>query len=332
MAVGSVSTNASSYKQPFYKRLLGVPEIGVLSAVILFFLAFYLADASIIQRSTLQTLAQQGTFIGLASFAMSFLMMTGEIDLSSGATAGLAAVVTGMLLEFLGWSEGASYLAAIGAALTVGLLNSFITLWIGMPSFFATLATNFSVAGLLVWLLNGKFIYLEGKIPLMEQLASSGPLGFPWMFCIYVLLVILGDWVMRTTKLGPILSAVGNNRRAAQIVGINVKLVKTCCFLFVSLICGLAGLFVMGYGKTADPGIGDGWLLWVVAISIIGGGSLQGGVGSIIGSFLGTLLISIIRIGLTAAHVKTNAQGIVVGVILIGAVTLDAYRRKAIKY
>lgn len=332
MALESISTTASSYKQPFYRRLLSTPEIGVLSAVILFFLAFYWADTSIIQRSTLQTLAQQATFIGLASFAMSFLMMSGEIDLSSGATAGLAAVVTGMLVGFLGWSEWPSYLAAIAAALVVGLLNSFITLWIGMPSFFATLATNFSVAGLLVWLLNGKFIYLEGKIPTVEQLASSGPFGFPWMFCVYLLLVILGDWVMRTTKLGPILAAVGSNRRAAQIVGINVKLVKTCCFLFVSLICGLAGLFVMGYGKTADPGIGDGWLLWVVAISIIGGGSLQGGVGSIMGSFLGTLLISIIRIGLTAAHVKTNAQGIVVGVILIGAVALDAYRRKAITY
>lgn len=137
---------------------------------------------------------------------------------------------------------------------------------------------------------------------------------------------------MRTTQLGPMLSAVGGNRRAAEIVGINVKRVKTLCFVFVSLCCGVAGLFVMGYGKTTDPGIGEGWLLWVVAIAIIGGGSLRGGVGSIIGGLLGTALIEVIRMGLTAAHVKTNAQGIVVGAILIGAAALDAARRRAIRY
>jgi ribose transport system permease protein len=224
-------------------------------------------------------------------------------------------------------------MAGIACALVVGAINAFIVLRIGMPSFFGTLATSFTIAGLLIYLLNGNFIYQEGRIDFLEKFAQPSPiLGIPWMFVIYVVLVIVGDILVRTTRLGPTLSAVGGNRRAAAIVGIHVRQVKMMCFIFVSLMCAIAGLFVMGYGKTTDPGIGEGWLLWVIAIAIIGGGSLRGGVGSIIGSLLGTLLIEVIRSGLTAAHVKTNAQGIVVGAVLIGAAALDAIRRRSIQY
>ena len=119
---------------------------------------------------------------------------------------------------------------------------------------------------------------------------------------------------------------------AAAIVGINVALVKTLCFVFVSLCCGMAGLLVIAYGGTTDASIGEGWLLWVIAIVIIGGGSLRGGVGSIIGVLLGTILIQVIRIGLANAGVQTNAQGIVVGAILIGAAALDVIRRRVVQY
>ncbi|MCX6031533.1 MAG: ABC transporter permease [Chloroflexi bacterium] len=322
-----------AFHRSFGRRLLNVPEIGALGAVIVFFVIFYIANKSMGDASSFTRIVNEGTFIGLASLGMSFLMIAGEIDLSAGSIAGLAAVVAGMLLANAGWPEWSSYLAAILAALVAGGINAFVVLKIGMPSFFATLASSFSIAGLLIWLLNGNFIYQEGRIPLLEKLALTGPIeGLPWGFVIYVALVIIGDVIMRTTKLGPILSAVGGNRRAAEIVGINVKAVKAACFIFVALVCGFAGLLVTGYGKTTDPGIGSGWLLWVIAIAIIGGGSLRGGVGSIIGGLLGTLLIEVIRVGLTAAQVKTNAQGIVVGAILIGAAALDAYRRRAIQY
>ena len=143
---------------------------------------------------------------------------------------------------------------------------------------------------------------------------------------------IIGDVLMRTSRLGPILSAVGGNRQAAEIVGINVPLVKTLCFVFTSVCCGLGGLFVIAYAGTTDAYIGEGWLLWVIAIAIIGGGSLRGGVGSVIGALLGTILIQIIRMGLANARVQTNAQGIVIGTILIGAAILDIIRRKTVQY
>ncbi len=320
----------NAYRQPLLKRLLNISELGVLVAVLIFFGAFVLANGSMADPVNLARMALQGSFLGMAAFGMAFLMIAGEIDLSSGATAGLAAAVAGLLLYNQGWPELAAYAAALAAAMCVGLLNSFIVLKIRMPSFIATLGTNFLVWGLAIWLLKGTWIYVGEIIPLLQSTLEPSPLfGLPYAFLVLLAVYLIGDLLMRTSRLGPTLSAVGANPRAAAIVGINVALVKTLSFVFVSLCCGIAGLLVMGYGGTTDAAIGEGWLLWVVAIVIIGGGSLRGGVGSILGVLLGVMLIQIIRIGLANAGVKTNAQGIVVGAILIGAAALDAFRRKA---
>ena len=333
MAVDGASARGPEYKPPLYRRVLNISEIGVLVAVIVFFVAFTVANSSMAAPKNLALMALQGSFLGLAAFGMSFLMIAGEIDLSSGATAGLAAAVAGLLLANGGWPEWASYAAALIVAMCVGLINSFVVLKIRMPSFFATLGSSFIVWGLAIWLLKGQWIYVGEMIPQLKSVLSPSPLfGLSYVFLALLAAYMIGDLLMRTSRLGSVISAVGANRRAAAIVGINVTLVKTLCFVFVSLCCGMAGLLVIGYGGTTDASIGEGWLLWVIAIVIIGGGSLRGGVGSIIGVLLGTILIQVIRIGMANAGVQTNAQGIVVGAILIGAAAIDALRRRAIQY
>ena len=322
-----------TYREPLYKRVLGVSEIGVLVAVVVFFIIFTAANKSMANPENLVRMALQGSFLGLAAFAMSFLMIAGEIDLSSGATAGLSAAVAGALMMNLGWSEWASCAAALAVAVLVGLLNAFIVLKIRMPSFFATLGTSFLVSGLAIWILKGAWFYVGDQIPSLLKVLNPSPLfALPWIFIALLIAYLVGDFLMRTSRLGPTLTAVGGNRRAAEIVGINVPLVKTLCFVLVSVCCGLAGILVMVYSGTTDATIGDGWLLWVIAIAIIGGGSLRGGTGSIIGVLLGTILIQVIRMGLLNANVQTNAQGIVIGAILLGAASIDALRRRSVRY
>jgi ribose/xylose/arabinose/galactoside ABC-type transport system permease subunit len=202
-----------------------------------------------------------------------------------------------------------------------------------MPAFFATLGTSFLIAGVTIWMLQGAWIDIMDQIPMLLNVLKPSPIfGLPWLFLLGVLAYIIGDLLIRFTVLGPILSSVGGNRQAAAIVGINVPLVKTLCFVFCSVCAALAGLAVVGYAGMTDATIGIDWMLWIIAIAIIGGGSLLGGVGSIIGAFLGTALIEIIRTGLFAANIQTNAQGIVIGAVLIGAAILDALRRKSAQY
>ncbi|MCO6452777.1 MAG: ABC transporter permease [Caldilineales bacterium] len=326
-------TTLESYRQPYYKRLLGIPELGVFVAVMLFFVIFTVTNRSMAESENLVRMALQGSFLGLAAFGMGFLMIAGEIDLSSGGTAALSAAIAGWLLMNFGWPEWASYGVALAAAVVVGLLNAFITLKIRMPSFFATLGTSFLVSGLAIWILKGAWLYVAVEIPVLAKALTPSPiLTLPWLVLVLLIAYLAGDFLMRTSRLGSTLTAIGGNRRAAEIVGINVPLVKTICFVFVSVCCGMAGILVMAYAGTTDAMIGEGWLLWVIAIVIIGGGSLRGGTGSIIGVMLGTILIQIIRMGLLAANVQTNAQGIVVGAILLAAAALDVVRRRSVQY
>jgi ribose transport system permease protein len=316
-----------------YKKILSIQEIGVIVAIVVFFTVFELIDKSMGQIANLKTMALQGSMVGLAAFGMSFLIIAGEIDLSAGATAGFAAAVAGLLRANLGWSEPASYATALAACALVGLFNATVVLRVRMPSFFATLGASFLINGLAVWLLKGAWIYVGDMIPMMTKVVSESPVfGLPWIFVGLFPAYVIGDLMMRFTRLGPTLTAVGGNRQAAEIVGINVPLVKTLCFMFVSVCAGLAGIVVMGYGTLTDSTIGSSWMLWIIAIAIIGGGSLRGGIGSIIGAFLGTFLAEVIRTGLFNAQIKTNAQGIVIGGVLIGASILDVIRRKTAQY
>ncbi len=333
MATLKSTVSTPVYRQSFAKRLLNIQEIGVLVGVVVFFLAFFLVDKRMGEQRNLVEMSMQGSMIGLAAFGLSFLMIAGEIDLSAGATAGLAAAVAGMLRVYLGWPELACYVTAVAACALVGLINSVIVLRFRMPSFFATLGTSFLVGGLTYWMLQGAWIDFIDRVPMLRSVLTASPIfGLPWLFLAMLSAYIIGDLLVRLTKLGPILTSVGGNRQAAEIVGINVPLVKTLCFVFCSVAAALAGLSVGGYAGMTDSSIGIDWMLWIIAIAIIGGGSLRGGVGSVIGAFLGTCLIEIIRTGLFNANVQTNAQRIVVGGVLIGAAILDALRRKSAQY
>ncbi len=333
MATNKLAVPSPAYRPKLYKTLLSVPEIGVAVAVLAFFFVFTALDKNMAQVDNLQRMALQGSMIGLAAFGMSFLMIAGEIDLSAGATAGLAAAVFALLRANLGFPEVAAAGVALLASVGVGLVNSLVVLRIRMPSFFATLGSSFLVTGLMTWLLQGSWIWIGDQIPLFIQLVKPSPvLGLAWIVLFVLAAYVIGDVLVRFTKLGPVLMAVGGNRQAAEIVGINVPLVKTLGFVFVSLCAGFAGVVVMCYGGTTSVEIGSDWMLWIIAIAIIGGGSLQGGVGSIVGALIGTALVETIRLGLTNAQVKTNQQGIVIGGILIAAAILDVVRRRVAQY
>jgi len=333
MAQAKPAVSASGYRPPLHKVLLSIPEIGVVVAVVVFFVAFTLADKSMASPENLQRMALQGSMVGLAAFGMSYLIIVGEIDLSAGVTAGLAAAIFGLCRANLHWPEVMCVLAALVVAALVGLLNSFVVLKVKMPSFFATLGSNFLVLGLTTWLLQGAWIYIGDIIPGLSTLVKPSPIfGLPWVFVFLLPAYVVGDLLIRFSKIGPILTATGGNRQAAEIVGINVPLVKALCFVFVSVCAGMAGLVTGAYGGTTDTALGSDWMLWIIAIAIIGGGSLRGGVGSIIGALLGAALVSTIRLGMANARVYSNAQGIVIGAVLIGAAILDVIRRRTAQY
>jgi ribose transport system permease protein len=333
MAASNLVTRLQSGMPRLGQRLLNYPELGTSVAIVVFFLLFTTLDRSMATPEGVVRLFTQVTYMGFAAFGMSHLMLAGEIDLSTGAVAGLAAAVGAAVIGDLGWPEWAGLAAAMVAAVLAGLLNSLVVLKIGVPSFFGTLGTHFVILGIMQSILRGRWIAVEDKIPFLAQLTSPSPFfNLPWTFILFVAVVLIGDFMIRRSRVGAILSATGGNRQAADISGINTTLVKTLCFVLVSVCAAIGGLLVMNAAVSADPQIGDGWQLWVVAIAVIGGSSFSGGLGSILGAFLGVLLIQVIKLGLGAAQIKTNAQGVVVGAILIASAILDVLRRRAKQY
>ncbi len=333
MGVSNLVTRLRIEMPGFSRRLINMPELGTGVAIVVFFLLFTALDRSMATPEGVVRLFTQITYMGFAAFGMSHLMLAGEIDLSTGAVAGLAAAVAAGVIGDLGWPEWAGITAAIVAAILAGLLNSLVVLKIGVPSFFGTLGTHFVILGIMQALLRGRWILVENKVPFLAQITSPSPFfSLPWTFIIFVILVFVGDFMIRRSRIGAMLSATGGNRQAADISGINTTLVKTLCFILVSICAAIGGLLVMNAAVSADPQIGDGWQLWVVAIAVIGGSSFSGGLGSIFGGFLGVLLIQIIKLGLGAAQIKTNAQGVVVGAILITSAILDVLRRRVKQY
>lgn len=329
----SIESPTRAPGQRFSYRILNIPELAATVAVVVFFFLFSTLDASMATPDNLVRILTTASYTGIAAIGMIFLMMAGEIDLSNGATAGLCASVAGTLIAYAGAPEWLGLLGGVVTAILFGLTNSFFTLVVGMPSFFATLGASFIVGGLIGPLMKGQWIMMSGQLPFLDSLGAASPLfGLPWTVILFLVLVIIGDFLLRRTKVGAVLAATGGNKRAAQATGINTNLVKTLCFVFVSVCSAFAGFFVMSASQTADGSIGAEWGLWVIFIAIIGGGSLLGGVGSVLGGLLGAILMQVIKSGLSAAHIPTNVQGIVVGVILIAASMLDIVRRRAKKY
>jgi ribose transport system permease protein len=207
-----------------------------------------------------------------------------------------------------------------------GLVNGFVTVWAGVPAFIATLGMLYIARGLNYLLCKGNPVY---PIPLgLKEFGQAEPLGMSWAFLLYALVLLAADFALRKTVAGRKVYATGGNREVARIAGINTSAVKIGAFAMTGLLAGLAGILQMAQLNVGQPEIGQGWELDVIAGVVIGGVSLFGGEGTVLGAGLGLLLMQVVRGGLVMTGVNTHWQTVAVGAIMIAAVGVDLLRRK----
>lgn len=321
-------------RQSFGRRMLSVPEIGASVGIVVFLGIFALFDKTMLYPPSLARMVITAAPMGFAGIGMMYLMLAGELDIASGGTAGLAAgAVSAYLCAAVGLPQWQGLLAGFTVAVAIGLLNAYTTVKLGMPSFFATMITGFLTVGLTVAIMHGHYWAIKDSMPIVNWLRSNSFVpGLPWTVIIFLATVLVGDLLVRFTKVGAILSATGGNRRAAEAAGINTGRVKTLCFVLTAVCAWIGGLFVISAGLAADGLIGLEWNLWVIAAAIIGGCSISGGIGSMAGVLLGLLFIQVMKNGLGAIHMQNNAASLVVGALLIAAAALDIARRRTQQY
>ena len=287
-------------------------------AVVLLFFSITIGDKGFLSVMNLFNIARTTAMVTVIAVAMTFVISSGELDLSVGSTAALAALTCALVMQ-AGFAWPFAVLAAFGAGLAVGSLNGFFVTVIGIPSFLVTLGMMQFIRGLDMRVTYTNPISISN--PTYNGLFGSGNLfGVPSLLIWAVAVALLGFVVLKYTGFGREVLATGGNRMAAEYSGVKTRRVKFIVFLLSGAAAALAGMLYSGMMQTARFNFGEGAELMAIAAVILGGTSLFGGRGTILGTFAGSLLIGTINNGLIIMGLDVSEQMMVAGGIIILAV------------
>jgi ribose transport system permease protein len=292
--------------------------IGFVAVFILF--AITLGDSGFTHPNNLLNIFRQVATISIMAVAMTFVIAAAEIDLSIGSVAGLAAVVTAMALNTFGLIPG--ILAGLLVGVVAGSISGGLVAWLKVPSFLVTLGMLGLVVGVARW------ITASAPIPIADQtyvaIFGGGDFGpIPGLLVWAIVVVAAGAIVMNKTKFGRHVRATGGNLVAAGYTGVNTAKVKFTVLLMSGVFAALAGMLYAGRLQSGRFQWGTGDELSVIAAVILGGTSLFGGRGQVIGSLFGALFVGLINNGLILAGLDVSQQQVVRGAIIILAVALS---------
>jgi ribose transport system permease protein len=315
-----------------YRRLQRFREAGMVVAIVVTGLVFTLFNSTFADVQNLENIASQISFIGVLAVAMTFVLITGEIDLSVGSMVAVAGVVFGLLLE-RGVPIGAAILLTLLSGCAMGAVNGALSVILRVPTIIITLGTLSAYRGLADELADG---YPISEFPKSSTFWSIGEdrlfNHIPYDALVLVGFALLGGYVLRSTTTGLHVYAMGSDRLAAERAGLHVNRIRIGVLIFSGLAAGIAALLAVAQSQTADPNLGTGYELDAIAAVIIGGAKLSGGSGTVLASVLGMLLIGVIRNGLVIVGVSIYLLVIVSGLVVIAAVAIDRFfvrRREA---
>ena len=287
-------------------------------ALVLLFFGLTIGDSGFLSVTNLFNIARTTAMITIMAVAMTFVISAGELDLSVGSTAALSALVGALVMQAgMPWPVGVT--AALASGLAVGCLNGFFVTVIGIPSFLVTLGMLQFVRGLDMRITYTNPVAIKEKA--FTALFGSGKLfGVPSLVLWSIVIALIGHIVLKYTRFGREILATGGNRLAAEYSGVKIRRVKFIAFLLSGAAAALAGLLYSGMMQTARFNFGEGAELMAIAAVILGGTSLYGGRGTILGTFAGSLLIGTINNGLIIMGLDVSEQMMVSGAIIILAV------------
>jgi len=313
------------------KMLRLLNRFGPFLALILVYAFFAFLNPRIVTFTALETIIQQSVIVGVAAIGMTLVIIAGGIDLSAGSIIAFGSVVVALLMESFGMNPFLAACGGIIAGLVWGMINGSLITRLRLVPFIVTLGTLLIVRGFAKGLSSSMPIDV-GSTWLSDLLASL-PADKRWQ------LIPPGGWLMiglavfvagllKYTRLGRHIFAVGSNEQTARLCGVAVERVKVVVYATAGAFSGLAGLMLMSYQEQGDPTGAVGLELEVIAAVVIGGGSLSGGEGSVFGSLIGAVIMTVIRTGCQLMGWPTWVTQIVTGGVIIIAVAVDRIRHR----
>lgn len=318
-------------------RLMGSgtqQKILAFASLIVLLVFFSLASPNFLQTANILAILQATSVNGILAIAATLVIITGGIDLSVGTLMTFTAVIAGVVLTMWGLAMPVGIVAAIAAGAACGFISGSLIARMKIPPFIATLGMMLILKGLSLVISGTKPIYFNDtpNFPLLSTGSLIGAVvpGLPVPNGVLVLfiLALAISWVLTRTTLGRYCFALGSNEEAVRLSGVNADGWKVAIYALAGGICGIAGLLIASRLNSAQPALGLGYELDAIAAVVIGGTSLAGGRGSILGTIIGALIMSVLLNGLRIMSVAQEWQTVVTGVIIIAAVYADMLRRR----
>lgn len=321
-----LSTPAPRRQASVLSRFWAWEGSGVLVALVALTAALTLATDNFLSAYNVSVVLRQAAFVGLVALGQTLVLLVGGIDLSVGAAAGLSSIVGAIALTQWGIHPYLIIPFTMLFGFLLGALNGVFVAGLRLNPFIVTLATWEIFAGLTLVITKGYPIR-----PLGDQFGIFGKgeiLGIPVPVIIFFASAIFLIWMLRQTRFGRNIFAVGGNRDAAILAGIRVRLVEFAAFGMAGMFAALAGILFASRMDAGQPSVGEGWLMGAITAAILGGTSLRGGQGSIVGTVLGALLLAVLGNGTVLLNVSGFWQRVIVGGVVLVAVLVDLLRRK----
>ena len=310
---------------------IGTQKIVVVLVIILLAILFSVMSPAFRQYSTVVSIFDYSYYISFMAIGVTFPLITGGVDLSIGTGMVSAGLVGGYLVTFKGMPTAVGMLAALCVGLILGCFNAFLAAKLELPPFIATLGSMMVARGIGSIITGGMAVTWppssdpSGWFRSIFKI-SVGGLNLPIGFLLVIIAVIVMSTVLNKTRPGRYIIALGSNKEATRLSGINVVKWQSLAYLISGLFTGLAGIAYAATFQTIAPGTGAGLELDAIAGAIIGGTSMNGGYGTIVGTLLGVFVMSLLKTGLPFIGLQANWQQIITGLVLIVAVLIDVIK------
>lgn len=298
-----------------YKSIIGL---------VIFSIIIALLNDRFLTVPNLLNILRQTSINAVIAAGMTFVILTGGIDLSVGSTVAFSGAIAASLIAG-GFNVFLSILIALSIGALIGLLNGIIISKGKVQPFIATLATMTLIRGATLVFTDGRPISVgfEGPAEMFNFIGSGYFLGIPIPIYLMILVFAIAYYILRQTRLGRYVYSLGDNEEATKLSGINTNKIKTSVYMISGLLAALTGIIITARLSSAQPTAGDGYELDAIAAVVLGGTSLAGGVGSIFGTVIGALIIGILSNALNLMNVSSYYQLMAKGLVILVAVLLD---------
>src|SRR5690348_7528334 len=307
-----------------------VQQVLALASLIAILVFFSFASPYFFTPSNLVGILMAATVTGILALGTTFVIVAGGIDLSIGTGMTLCGVMTGVFLTYWGWPIWAGVLGAVLFGGLLGFVNGFNVSVLGLPPFIATLGMMLVSSGLSLVISGTKPIYFKEHpdFQLLMNLSVWPGARFPLGVLIFLVLTVVSATLLARSIIGRYAYSIGSNEAATALSGVNVVKWKITIYSLAGLFVGIAGVLAASRLSSAQPVGGQGLELEAIAAVVIGGTSLQGGRGSIVGTVVGSLIVAVLTNGLRVTAVPQEWQSVAVGCVILVAVYVDRLRRK----